>query len=333
MAILFMGNEDIDFPIQVSGPSWTTDSQYYRTGYQRCAVLFPNSVFTGQKVGSTFTASGRVWLSWRMIANIGFRGAWATECAALYDGAAKRVALVGNGGRVSQIISYDDSGHATAVSTSSAMINNQLTRYDWLVDYAGGVTELYENGFLIASFTGSLSTISSTTLNKFTLGNINENPDYYTCVSEVIVADEDTRALNLVALVPTANGVSHTDWSGSVTDINEVTANTSTVITSGNSVDQVQSYTVSNLPSTNTAIRCVQISASALRGATGPTALQLGANTTDINGTGEGFSANLALSTSFSTLKNIFYDNPAFANTAWTVNAVNNMEVLIKSKV
>lgn len=331
-----MGNEDIDFPIQISGPSWTSNNQYYRSGYQRCAVLFPNSVFTGQKVGGYFTETDTVWISWHMYANIGFRGAWNTELLSLYGSNGKRCALIGNGSRTVSVVVYDDQQTPITKGVSSPMINAQVVRYDFSISYSQGgrpALVLYENGFEIFSYTGIIGVEGYTMMNRFQIGNVNENPDYYTCISEVIVADEDTRALNLVALVPTANGTSHTDWTGSVSDINEITSNTSTVITSGNSVDQVQSYTVSNLPSSNTAIRCVQISANAIRGATGPTSLQLGANTTDINGTGEGFSANIALQTSFSTLTNIFYDNPVVANAAWTVNAVNNMEVLIKSKV
>lgn len=210
MAILFVGGEDIDFP----NGSVTFSTSAARSGYSRGGMQSAGAR-SYNFVGGAVTSA---WLSQRVYFANGWTnpGRWAGLCkdatstAGLYlANDYGRLQLVKWSGSAATVLDFKDGVTAAGTPVRADM---------QVVDYGAAATvRVYVNGALEIEYTGDVAQAGVTSL-----GAVGLYSPYYGYVSEVIVADEDTRLLNLVTLAPNAAGDIN-EWSGDYTAIDETT--------------------------------------------------------------------------------------------------------------
>lgn len=139
--------------------------------------------------------------------------------------------------------------------------------------------------------------------------------------SEIIVTDVDTRSLSLITVAPLAAGAANTfSTPGAVGNINEVTINDTTLISSA-TANQIAEYTADTSLITsaggNPAVRAVSTYSRSQRGATGPQNMQ---HVVRVGGT-DFTSATKSLITSFGQVSHVFELNPA-TSAAWAMSDI-----------
>ena len=135
--------------------------------------------------------------------------------------------------------------------------------------------------------------------------------------SEIICASNDTRALGLVTLEPSANGNTY-NWTNTYINVNETTLDDATFISAANNGDIAQ-FTVNNSRvGVVSAIAAVVISARIKR-TTGLQNAQLGVRTNNI----DYWSANQNIGTSYNPRQYVFTSNPG-TSANWLDSQINN---------
>jgi hypothetical protein len=146
--------------------------------------------------------------------------------------------------------------------------------------------------------------------------------DYY--ISEIIVADEDTRSFALYTAAP--NGL--TGWTGAYTDISEVTGDDATVIyTNTNDADALVDLT--GPPAGNYALRAVMLVARAVRTADStPLGLALGIK----SGGSYSYGDDQDLDTGWGVYQRIMNTtNPATTN-PWEMSELTGLQMNLRAK-
>jgi hypothetical protein len=179
---------------------------------------------------------------------------------------------------------------------------------------AGSVI-VYVNSVLVMTYSGDVTTNSATQLAQVQLASADcggNGADTYW--SEVIVATNDTRAMNLWTMNGTTAGNAQA-WTGTASNPNQTTNNDATFISSA-TANQIQEYktpTLAQPPGTYT-VEAVVNSVRASNGTTGPQNL----NVVTRIATTDYLSSNQLLTNSFANYANFVQStNPATA-AAWT---------------
>ncbi len=176
----------------------------------------------------------------------------------------------------------------------------------------GGSVKIWFRGTLAFSVSGvTLATDGNTTINGIRFSGVgvegsNTGSVWYHTYSEVVVAAQDTRGIDLVTLTPDANG-NLDNWDvGGVSNINELVLDDSTgnvSLTAG----QIQQYTVVAPPAGTYGVIALAVSVRAQKGSLGgPTKLDLGlrTNATDYWG------SDINLPSTKQHLQTFFVTNP-----------------------
>jgi len=330
MAILFAGGEDIDFQAGTAA-TVTTTAGTFRSGYSRCAVYLATTGLSFIK-SRAFTPQTSLWVSAWLVGGGNFPSASNVRFFGLCrSGSDKGVYIGSTSGVAAKVTLYkwdgttatllqSEGGTSLPSGSTGFRIDMQVANYG-----AAATIKVYLNGTQIISFTGDASLSGITDLDTVCIGWTNGAITTFTQTSEVIVADEDTRAFSLVTLLPNALGTTD-QWTGTFTDINEAALSDATVNTT-NVVAQLQQYALSDLPSGNFAVKAVTISARATAPA-GSTSnsVQLGVQT----GTGTDVGTAQAPGTGLVTLTRIMATDPTTAS-QWTPTVVNGMQLVMKS--
>lgn len=193
-----------------------------------------------------------------------------------------------------------------------------------------GIVRIYTNGTLLYEFTGNTRLYTSTggdVVNRLLLRGRNDTIfDFAPAYSQVIIANEPTLKMNLGTVFPNASG-SESEWTGSVSDINENGLNNSNFIYTS-SIDMISTFNTSDrtIPPNNK-VKAVTVGSQIRRGTTGPQNAELLVKPSTIN-----YSSSLVnLSTSFEGYNRIWENNPDTSN-IWTQTDINNLQIGIKSK-
>jgi len=309
MTYYFIGGEDHDFTrIGATGVDTATTAAR-RTANARCSLRVGTSAATSDGWQGAFSAStAACWITARFYLT---QAAFAnTEFFSLMDGSIRRITLRVSSGGVYQLIKRNTAGTViTLVTSSVAPSLTNLQKLDVQVNYGTtGSINIYIGNALVISYSGDVTTDTSTSLSGFILGTHTSSASGGTYWSEVICTSEDTRSLSLVTMAPAANGNAFA-WTNSYTNINEVTTDDVTLCTSS-SADQLAQVTVSSAGITgNPAIRGVCISARAQKGGTGPQNLQMNVRT----GGNDYFGATQALPAALGRVATVFETNPGTA--------------------
>ena len=269
---LFAGGEDSDFTL-TSGAAVSTSNGTFSSGYARESILaYGGEPPTSYALTPTFTANSTIWVHAREFDNgPGTSSAFDVLRVLSPDGVARILIRQTTTQGQYKISTGNAAGTITDLVTMSSSCFATLHSLDLYINYGtSGEVTLYCDGKSYADYTGNVTTNSATQLNQVLLGGVTSSGTYW---SEVIVATTDTRNLRLATLSPSANGNTDNWDTGGVSNVNEVTDNTSTVNASG-TAGQIQEYTVTSLPSGSFQVQDLWVNMKAQVDTSGPQHIQ-----------------------------------------------------------
>jgi hypothetical protein len=321
MTIYFMGSEDVDFIVHgtISTPG---SSGYHRSAWQRTSIAIQNSgavdppanriqttnlgpltslwahaqVFwqpgaptNGQQIMRFLDASNNCKLALRSSGTYGVWGIWTRT----------------NAGTWTQL---------GANFTNTIPVSTQATLDIDVVYGTSGSVSVYTNGAQVFTYSGDVTTDGNANIQSVEFADAfgGGNPENW---SEIIVADSDTRSMNLLILNPgTLTTGTLAQWTGTANNVNTAWINDANFISSATAA-QIQDYhTISALPAGVYSVLAVSLVGRASVSTTGPQHIQLGLN---FNGT-RFWTSNLAPALTFTNFpNNIWNTNPA-TGVAWT---------------
>lgn len=315
MPFYFIGGEDHDFTKIGTCSVDTATTAARRTAYARCSLQVGGSSAATDGFQAPFTATATsLWLTGRWYGFGSVSGTNTFDLLAFFDGATRRLMVHVDGASHLRISKQNAVGTRTTLATSSLSLA-LATQYKLdvqVISYGASATvNVYQDNLLWVTFTGDITTDSSTSLSGFVLGNTGTVGAAGTNWSEVIAGTDDTRSMSLCTLPPAANGNAFA-WTGSFAGLDEVTLNDTDLATSATANELLQTTIASSGLTGTPAIRAVCVSARASKGGTGPQNIQLNVRT----GASDYFSATKALPAALDRVANIFETNPATSG-AW----------------
>jgi hypothetical protein len=334
MSILWCGGEDIDFPNGFAVVSQTVDPTHtlvlFRPAYARCCI-FAGENFTTSK-STTFAPVASAWLACQLWTNgefgpgssiqniIGFGLSGTTSGLYLGSDAASSNKLA--------LMKYDGTTVTQlAAELGFSLLLGALVRVDMQVINFGGMctVNVYLNGAFLFTFTGDVTVSGMAYFDSVFLSYIPTLGGMYGGVSEIIVADEDTRAMSLQTLAPAGNGTTE-NWTGAYTDVNEIVINDATVVTT-NTAGQDWQCTLPALVAGAPGVRCVKIAArSSVPAGSVATTVGLGVNSDGTINAG----AQQSPTVPWKTLERFMVYNPTTGQ-PWTTAQMNALQLNLRS--
>lgn len=327
MALIWFGGEDIDFPNSAT-PQVTTTGGNFRSGYARCGIGVSSDTVILK--GTAFTPSTSLWLSARIqVGN--FSSAQKRMIGLGAVAAGNRGLFLGfdavTNGRFG-IWKYDGTTETLLASESGTTgAGGGFMRVDMQVANFGssGTINLYVNGTIVIAFSGTVTISGLTNFDCVIVGGnmVIATGMWY---SEIIVADEDTRAMSLVTMAPNAAGTTD-NWTGTVPgNINEITLDDATTVYT-NVAGRDEQANLIDLPSGAFGVRAVRIAARAMHtGGSVPTKVALGVNHSGTIDAG----TPQAVGTGFATIERIMATNPV-TGSAWQQSDMNALQLNLRS--
>lgn len=280
--LYFVGGEVEAF---VDGSSaaiaWDTTAGYYDSNFSRGSVrLTSSSDFIRAPLTS---AQSTFWASFQGYRGSNYdsglnhgphNGTWFTfnnaSAVALYR-------VQGIGGTVIQpVVQFQQWNGSAWIGAGGGRIVATAARHKWDVSFvnaaSSGDTKCYVDGNLLGEFTGNTAPVSPFTIADariFSAGGAQGSNTV--AISECRFQDQSTLGCRLATLGETANGA-NTDWTGSVSDINETgTYNDANFIQSG-TANQVSTFVTTDLSATAQTynVSGLVIAGRVLKGGTGP---------------------------------------------------------------
>jgi hypothetical protein len=226
---------------------------------------------------------------------------------------------------VIQLQYWNGSSWLSATGSSSSIVapTNQLHKWDFFIhsDSSSGVLKAYMDGIPFANFSGNTQFVSPAPVAAVHMQQFVDVGTGTIYVSEGQILDVSTLGRRLATLGEVSNGT-NSQWTGSVTDINEVgTFNDSNFIQTG-TANQVSTFVNSTLSSVaqQYVVSGLVVAGRILIGAVGPQNLK---GAVVVSGTTYFSSANVAnLLTSFGYTWADFPVNPA-TGLDWTVGQID----------
>lgn len=328
MGILFCGGEIEDFSI-LGTVSATTTTSRFRSAYARIALEPAGGGLSTNNAKASFASSSQFWATFRLSTATSFTANSSFVVFSIGGAARLRLRLTSSStGSTFFVDKYDGTTGTTLATSTGTLATSTLYRFDVAVSYgAAGRVRVWLDGTL-ALDTGTIDTTVSgaTALDGVHFAAMSTTTSTTMFISEVIVADEDTRPLSLKTLAPNATGDS-SQWTGAYTDVDETTASDTDVLSSA-TAGQVTNMECTGMPAgaSGLAVRAVKVVASALRGTSGPQKLALGVK----SGSTSGYSADLTLDTGYTTVSNTWTVNPA-TSAAFTGAEIDSLKLAVKS--
>lgn len=279
-AVLFHGGEWTDFTCTGSCTT-STSAGTFRTNYARYALQLavasasdpPSSRFQTP----VFTASSTLWVHfWYNNSNGTTQAAY--HLVGIYNTAGNIPIVVRGTGVGSQfkISSRTAAGAYTDLVTcplTSAIFENH--QYDLKIVYGtSGEVTLYQDSVQQCTYSGNVTNgDGATQLNQAYFNGSSNVGNFW---SEIIIADEDTRAMSRLSLYPVASG-NTTGWTNSTgttpcttSILGKVTPSDTNYVYTGSSALKELCTVFNTWPAGTWAVKSVSVSIRALRGAGGP---------------------------------------------------------------
>lgn len=319
MAIIDMFAEDIDFNPLAS----VTTGSGYRSGYGRCGVYQSAARCESQPFNggartdfwfSHVCSNGSFGTSTNFI-GLGKSGTQCTLWLRVSNVSNAKYQLMKSDGTTTTVLASE--AGFSVVNPGPGKIDIQISNFS---NVATGNCKVYVNNVLVINFTGDLTVTGMTSLDCVVLLNSIANP-----VSEMIIADEDTRTMSLVTHAPNAAGTTQ-QWTGSHTDVNETTNNDATAVFT-NTATQDEQFGLPDLPAGVFFPRAVKAVArcSSTAGATA-TKVALG-----VNSGGTVSAGTLQLTTAaWATFMALMTINPV-TGVAWLSSEINALQLNLRS--
>jgi hypothetical protein len=339
MTIHFAGSEPADFKIN-TGLYGDTDSADFRADYCRSACKSGDGTVSANTYLGIATGLSSLWLSARIRQGLSasatmqpffrLRGALADllQLAWTYTGSAFLPQLsVVNAGTAS-VVATGTKAYSSGTSWSSG-VNGAVAKIDIAIDFtAAGSVLVYLDGDLALSYAGDLPTLcgaAAATISEVRLGSATTAGSYGSItLSEVILADEDTRALAVATLCPTGAGT-YAEMDGTYAAIDDEALDGAAIASAA--AGQTSTFAVRNLPGSSELVKAVVMHADVATAAGGPQSVAPALYT---HATLKlGVFATPAVNTA-THLVQVFATNPA-TTAAWTRDEVDALEIGIQS--
>lgn len=323
MSILWCGGEDIDF----SSPGSVTSTTSYngtpmRSDFARCAVSSGEVFVYGVPVLDTPVTS--CWMSFQgRVTDFG-SGKNLRVCG-MVDSASGKGIYVGANPSAQTYLSinkYDGSTVTSLAAESTATLDGSVHKFDLqIIDHGATATvNLYKDGSLAATYSGSTEISGVDSFNAVGMANV---VIYGSCVSEIIVADEDTRLLSVRTASPSAAGDT-TEWEGAYTDIDEVTLSDADVI-STDTADEDFQCNLTGMPAGDYIVKAVKVAARCTDGI-GGMGIKIGIKTnSDVD-----LSDAITLGGYWETKERLYNENPITSN-RFTPAEIDALQIALQS--
>jgi hypothetical protein len=324
MNILWCGGEDIDFP---NGSSVVVSGSGARTGFSRAAIRCGTNPSSSRSLSFSGGAVTSGWLHFQSFANT---AGTSTPMAGFGLNSA------GNGGvfvgtstssNIKCALYKWDGTTLTQLATEAG--TSLLTSGQFVIDMqitsfgASSTVNVYVNNVLVITFSGSTAITGITSLDCVSIPGLTLSQ--YN-VSELIVADADTRSMSLLTMAPNAAGTTNNWTTGTFASINPTTINDANVIAVNTTGQDFQANCI-DLPTGTFAVQAVKAVARAGVGAgSTPTSLKLGINT----GGTVNVDAGHSQSAGFLTCERLMTQNPV-TSAAWLASAMNALQMDLQS--
>lgn len=315
MSFYFVGGEDHDFSPIGSCFVNTANTTARRTANARCSLIVAAAAVNDGWQGALTAAVSDFWFTARFFNEAVFG---TQDWLVFLDGSTRRLLIKLDASGHIIIATRDATPTTTTLATSTLVLGLGVTphKLDVQVSYgASGSVNVYVDGVLWVSYSGDVTTNSATTLSGFVLGSTSGNGSAVVYWSEIVCGTADTRHMSVITLPPAANGNTFA-WSNTYASVDETTINDADLCASSSANDVMQTTVTSSGITGTPAIRAVAVSARAMKGASGPTQIQMNVRT----GGSDYFSGTLALETSFGRVSNIWETNPN-TTAAWLYTA------------
>lgn len=229
-----------------------------------------------------------------------------------------------SGGQVT--LNKVSSGSGTSLASEAGLSvgsMNTLYKLDMQVSSYGAssTVKIWVNGTLVITFTGDTSVSGMSGFDRVLTGNSVSAALF----SEIIVADEDTRLMNLVTMAP--NGAGTTDlWTGTYSNVNPVTINDANYVYS-NVTGQDEQFNCIDIPSGTWTVKAVMaVARAAVSPSATATQLALGVNSGGTVNVG----SNIALAGSFAPYQRLMATNPV-TSAAWAQSEMNPLQINLRT--
>ena len=248
MTILWCGGEDIDFEC-IGNIDFYTSQDCYDPNYSRHAI----EIAGGTLLSPPITPFTSMWLHVLMFNNNPFFGRFGFHNST--SGAFIGCYAVATGEMY--FGTYDGSSYNALSDILSGKIVGTRETYDiQLVNYgSNGTVNIFKDKTLINSYTGDLTVLSETELDQVTF--YDGSSLYKMFCSEIIIADEDTRGMHLLTLVPDSAG-DNNDWNGTYVDVDDRNEDDLNYIYTDVASNNVQ-FGVTGITGTDKLVRMVKV--------------------------------------------------------------------------
>ena len=329
VAPIWLGGEDLNFVVLGSATITTTTSRY-RSDYARCALEVGQGTVDAY---STPFPAGPVTACWFMSRFIRISSGGAFPMYGLgRSGTTEGVGIGLNANRC-VIFKRDGTTDTTLATSVSTVFNGTRQKVDIEVinfsNPATGRVRVYVDQVLAVEYTGNLSAGSITDLDQVCCWYTTNGGGSQGYISELAVADDDTRLLSLKTVVPSAAGTANTFASGTYADIDGVTIDDATNM-AADTVGQHAEVACTGMPAGDFSVKGFGVSARVSATVGGPQALALGIRTTDGAGTID-LGAPVTQTTAWATMDTLYATNPNDAPNEFTSAIIEAIELAFEA--
>lgn len=336
MTILWCGGEEMDF---IEATAAHMGGGPFRPQYARTCVQL-GGYGAGPVIWSTpFADVTSCWASAQVSTDAGgsafaypisrlwglIDAATGTLAKGIYIGFS---AMAGTSTRKLALLTWDGATQTVLAEAADFLWQDgTLSKLDLqVIDYGASSTlNLYLNAVLAVTFSGDCRIPGVASLNAVG-GNFAGETNSACFLSELIVADEDTRQFALCTLSPTAAGDANA-WTGAVTDINEVVLDDATFLESDTPGAEAQ-FRLSSLPAGSVIVKAVKLAARAENTAgAAVNNLNLGVKSGGVIDAGTA----QPLTVAWSTLERLMAQNPVTAS-PWAAVDVNALQLNLRAE-
>ncbi len=337
MPVLWCGAEDIDFPNGVSVFIDTT-AGHFRPGYGRCAIYQQSNGTGNGPLSKTLAFAGgpvtSAWLSCQIWTNQAWGGALGNQKSIGFglSGTVKGL-FIGTDAAVPTRLALCKSDGVTTTQLAAEPGNSLTLQTAYKLDVqvvnygAAATVNVYLDGAFLFTFSGDVTVAGMANFNSvFLTDAIGVANHIGVSCSEIMVADEDTRAFpGLVTMAPSAQGTTD-QWTGLFSDVNAIIISDASPNFT-NLVAQDQQFALTPLPLGVFVIKAVKIAArSAVSLAPTPTKVALGFNQGGLVAVGP----DQALTTGYETYEQLDSINPVTGN-PWVQADLTGLQLNLRS--
>ena len=316
MTILWCGGEDLDFA-DIGYYTRTETSYGVDTTFSR--MSFEGTVPNSNIIFPTIAPFSSIWLHSRIYID-SVTNAMALGVSKSGTGAWIGFGL-GSAMNKAAIYKYDGTTATKLVEESTGTIQYNATVDVNLVNYStSGQVVVYVNGLRVLDYTGDVTSASQTSLDRLHLF-LGDNMH----MSQIIMADEDTRLMHVKTHAPNAAGDSSTNWTGAYTDIDETVISYADKVYSSTDNADFQ-CNLTGMPTGSYRVKAVKVVARGFDG-TGAMGMQLGVKTNGTVNVGN----TETCSGYWKSKERLMTLNPV-TGVEWTANDIENLQLNIRAK-